>query len=351
MHSPVLINYDPAIELDDEPSDWDDYSTDFYDFDESETKRRKANKADEGVEGTFRKPNQRKMKSIGKPPDRSLGDPISSDEDVIQFPRPTVVWKRRSCSPKLPVLEPGQEEKVSILKDWRDRFKLPPSHREAQTPRHQRAVAVVIQQTPAHDHVANMGHTRTSISASTRKRLHEGALPSDSESSDPADRFATKPLDHRFKRTKRENSRPVEAPPEPILANAITSTTSKRKRQPNDANDDLFPPRKMRARRGTHDPPRADKPGVEEGNHDDGDGNSAPLERIANSTTGLNGSWHPNTMTARHTGKRKQPATQDRSAAKHDPKGMKSKPPGTEHEKENSRPKAASVGRRSTRGK
>ncbi|KAI4172486.1 MAG: hypothetical protein LQ343_003576 [Gyalolechia ehrenbergii] len=353
MHSPVLINYDPAIEINDEWSDWDDYSTDFYDSDEPRKKRRKVNKASLGEEGTLRKP-KRGIESIGNLPDLSLGDPYSSDEDVKLHVRPTVIWKRRDYSPKLPILQHGQGQKVSILKDWPVRFKLPSPSRETAAPRtpgHQRAVAVVIQQTPAPNDVGNVHDASSSISASTQKHPQGVALPSDSNSSDPVSKFAEKPMDHRFKRTKREDSRSLLPPPEPVLANGSASAKRKRKRFANDDDDDLSVPRKMRFPRGSHDPPEADKPGLDEANADIGDGIPASPGAVASPTTGRNGSLDQHATTARHRRKRKQPPAEDDPACKPDPKKLKSKPPEKQSAKENSRPKAAPVERRRTRRK
>ncbi|KAL8940376.1 MAG: hypothetical protein Q9216_002847 [Gyalolechia sp. 2 TL-2023] len=340
IHSPVLINDDLALENNNDWSDWNDYSTDFYDSDEPERKRRRVNKANKGEEATHRKPKRRKEESIGNLPDLSLGDPYSSDGDIQLHSRPTVVWKSGVVPPKSPVLQHGQAEKVSILKDWRDRFKLPPPSKDtrgAQTSGHQRAIAVVIQQTPAPSNGDKDNGVNPVISASTRRHLQKVALPSDPDSTDSVEKLGEKPMDRRFKRNSREHSRSVELPPEPALANGVTPAKPKRKRRLDDEDKEADSPRKTRARRQSHDPVEADMRRPDEANNRDGNGIPASAGTVTGSMTG-------------RTRKRKQSPADDEDLASHpDPKRAKLKPPEKEVAKSRSRPQATPVSRRSTR--
>ncbi|KAL8733249.1 MAG: hypothetical protein Q9166_002266 [cf. Caloplaca sp. 2 TL-2023] len=152
MQSPVLINYDPTLDIEGDWEDWDDWSGvdgDFFDFEEPKRKRRKLDDTGNREDLSSIKHQKRELPSMKDLPELSLGEPMSSDEDKsLQHPS-IVKWKVRGNSPKLPILEPGQEEKVCILKDWKERFKPPPSKHEDGTSRlnhaTQRAVAVVIE--------------------------------------------------------------------------------------------------------------------------------------------------------------------------------------------------------------
>ncbi|KAL8671892.1 MAG: hypothetical protein Q9168_003629 [Polycauliona sp. 1 TL-2023] len=152
MQSPVLINYDPTLDLDGDADDWDDWSSvegDFFDQETPKKKRRKlhhpANQKDASSVGS----TQPKAASIEGLPGLSLGTPAyPSGDDSIRH-RSVVMWKVKHNTPRLPILEPGRQEKVSILKDWKERFKPPPPKDEKTKsgPNNgtQRAIAVVIE--------------------------------------------------------------------------------------------------------------------------------------------------------------------------------------------------------------
>ncbi|KAL8676520.1 MAG: hypothetical protein Q9186_006970 [Xanthomendoza sp. 1 TL-2023] len=144
MPSPVLINYDPTFDVDDGWTDWEEYSDaaadDIYD---KETPKRKRRKLDDGMSRAAA------SKSMGGIPVLSLGELVASDGEAFVKARSIVQWKVRVKSPELPVLQVGEEEKVSILKDWKERFKPPPpKHEDSTSPPTngtQRAFAVVIE--------------------------------------------------------------------------------------------------------------------------------------------------------------------------------------------------------------
>lgn len=152
MQSPVLINYDPTFDLDGEVEDWEDWSDvdgDFFDQETPKKKRRKLHHRIDGNNPTSKRKNRPKAASIEGLPKISLGKSASSSEDETIRDRSIVKWKVRQNSPELPIFEPGKQEKVSILKDWKERFKSPPPKDEKSktSPRNgtQRAVAVVIE--------------------------------------------------------------------------------------------------------------------------------------------------------------------------------------------------------------
>ncbi|KAI4263656.1 MAG: hypothetical protein L6R42_001206, partial [Xanthoria sp. 1 TBL-2021] len=151
MQSPVLINYDPTLDLD-RGEDWEDWSGldgDFFDQETPKKKRRKLHRLIDGKNSSSKRKSRPKAASIEGLPEITLGESASSSEDKTVRDRSIVKWKVRQNSPKLPIFEPGKQEKVSILKDWKERFEPPPPKDEKSktSPRNgtQRAVAVVIE--------------------------------------------------------------------------------------------------------------------------------------------------------------------------------------------------------------
>ncbi|KAL8811054.1 MAG: hypothetical protein Q9223_007615 [Gallowayella weberi] len=153
MPSPVLINYDPTLGVDDGWTDWDVYSDsaadDIYDDEMPNRKRRKLDNTRTTPDTESGKRREAASNSVRGIPVLSLGDQTASDGQGLVKTRSIVQWKVRGKSPTLPVLQVGQEEKVSILKDWKERFKLPPSKPEDSkrlpTNGTQRAFAVIIE--------------------------------------------------------------------------------------------------------------------------------------------------------------------------------------------------------------
>lgn len=155
MHSPVLVNYDPAFETASLASDWEYHSDDFWDHDTPPKKRQRKVKSLEGMSdkekvieyGTARK--RRRLQATDNLPSLSLGEPIIA--------APIVIWKAKGGELELdegtaPDHEHG--EKVSLLKDWRQRLKCPPKASDSQFKTmnmhrngNQRATAVLIDST------------------------------------------------------------------------------------------------------------------------------------------------------------------------------------------------------------
>lgn len=239
MHSPVLINYDPAFESDDILTDWDDDSDDYYDFESPNPKRRKVEKA------TSPSRKRRIAKSTKTLPELSLGDPMSSDEETTARARSTVVWKATGDSRTLPVMKDGQEEKVSILKDWKERFKSPPRNSEikpAWVDGGQRAIAVVIEQTSLADRTVTGAGAALPLDSKQKRRhgLRDNPGPDPECKQPPHTDGLTQKKSKRAKPSSLEARGPV--PPTRQVA------STKRKRQ-NDEAEEPAPAKKARAGR------------------------------------------------------------------------------------------------------
>lgn len=174
MHSPVWQDYDPTIETAEVWSDWDYYSDDFYD-EESPRKRSKFSDArnsvdEQGEEGSGLRRKRRKLRSTSNIPELYLGDSLYANSGDHQAVAPIVVWKSRTEPDNVPVVSEGQEEKVALLKDWRERFKIPsqtsPKLSKTQGVARrgsQKAIAVVIEQKASERDTKRRGPTTTHL--------------------------------------------------------------------------------------------------------------------------------------------------------------------------------------------
>ncbi|KAI4109080.1 MAG: hypothetical protein LQ339_001885 [Xanthoria mediterranea] len=224
MQSPVLINYDHTLDLDsgEEWEDWSGLDGDFFDQETPTKQRRKSNHLTNGKQASSTRKTQRKVASIEALPEISLGEPASSDaEDTVRH-RAIVQWKVRKNSPQLPIFQPGQQEKVSILKDWKERFKLPMSKAETRksSPSNgtQRAVAVVIETRKGS--LNPTGSKRRSdlaeqVLKSTATISQRDKAPNTSDSDYPRGASAPKISGHTATR-KRKLGLPTEPAPEPV---------------------------------------------------------------------------------------------------------------------------------------
>lgn len=117
----------PAWELEDPASDWDELSDDYYDDDPTVERRNRAAKAIEASKATSNKDPQASRK-------RKRGDnaqnggaktqPVSSSMTPNPASFQSVVWKRPDHDKNpVEILEPGEGEKVALLKNWREVFK------------------------------------------------------------------------------------------------------------------------------------------------------------------------------------------------------------------------------------
>ncbi len=149
MQSPVWLSYDPSYGTASVPSDWEYYSDDYWDEESTTKGKRKgdvmektAARGDSTGHSAERKRRKLKLTDV---PEMSLGESIVA--------APTVVWKSKNdlLQPfEGPVVSEGQGERISLLKDWRERFKLPSKQKhpvsrpKVQQMDSQKAVAVVV---------------------------------------------------------------------------------------------------------------------------------------------------------------------------------------------------------------
>ena len=176
MHSPVLINYDPAIDFEDGITDWE-YLTDEYYDEEPRRKRRK-------LEGSGAEPTtslgkiKQKAEPLERIPRLSLGKALASDEKNAPSFRPIVKWKTAQASPGVPTVKPEQDEKVSLLRDWRERFK--PSPTQSRDIGNQRGgtqyVSAVVIENAAYNHVGLTDRRKKAISPSNNPDKTNGVI-------------------------------------------------------------------------------------------------------------------------------------------------------------------------------
>ncbi|KAI4116670.1 MAG: hypothetical protein LQ338_007672 [Usnochroma carphineum] len=250
MHSPVLVNYDAALDFDDGWTDWEYYSDDFFDYESPKPKRRKIDNVGNGAKEAPDVKKRRMSTSMSNLPGLSLGEPAFSAEETHPRSLSTVVWKVRGSSPKLPILEDGQEAKVSILKDWRERFKLgsrTPNMKSTSPGGYRRAVAVVIQTKPNNGSADESESTTAANYSSAQKgrRTHPEPRRIDSlldTESNAGNHMIGPPR----KKSKVERSLSPK-PPEPVLANGVHPM--KRKRQ-FDETDEPITTKRTRVLRG-----------------------------------------------------------------------------------------------------
>lgn len=137
MYSPVWQD-NPSYEMAEVWSDWEYYSDDYYDQ-ESPTKGKRlsedSNKA--GLTGGKRKKGSgderiiRKRRKLVKTTGiskLSLGDPIGSDASEGCSPPSVVKWREGFSSPKAHLVIDRETERVALLKDWRERFRVTPEN-------------------------------------------------------------------------------------------------------------------------------------------------------------------------------------------------------------------------------
>ena len=146
MHSPVWIDYDLSLELNDMLDDYELYPSDYFDEDVPKKRRRKPYKEGEDEEDgqkldtSHKRP---KLEPTNTIPALSLGDPVTAV--------PKIVWRSAEHDALArPLVEDGQAEKVSFLKDWRERFKDSGQDSFFQMPRKttKKMLAVVVEQKP-----------------------------------------------------------------------------------------------------------------------------------------------------------------------------------------------------------
>ena len=159
MHSPVWQDYHPSFDTAEIWSDWEYYSDDYYDVDvDTPRRKRKPSNLEVGTTGEIDRESavrrrRRKLRATDEITGMSLGDPLHSDLDDLRTVASVIVWRSKTEADHIPVVSEGQGEKVALLKDWRERFKVPFQPRlNLLQPKgmarrdSQKAVAVVIEQ-------------------------------------------------------------------------------------------------------------------------------------------------------------------------------------------------------------
>lgn len=187
MHSPVILDLDPSFHIADGFSDWEYYTDEYYDQDpkkrgrgDSKHNTSSPNRSTgvkrtldcQGAHGSKRRKRARNTNI----PELSLDNPLN-DESCPSSP--IVIWRTEDAIEKIPLMVDGHGEKVAILKDWRERFKIPlkgvsksssriPRTRQGQGPR-AKAVAAEVQTQPAKRDMVMRG----AGAMKSRKRLLE----------------------------------------------------------------------------------------------------------------------------------------------------------------------------------
>ena len=139
MHSPVLINFDPAFDMAEDYSDWYYYSDDFYDgeglekgpvaFSQSEATHRKTHKRRRETLTSARKKRKTSNEGYGiMPPSRTSPD---SEYSPRGSSAPVVMWRERANLPQTPIVTEEDGKKVALLRDWRERLNWPVERRSA----------------------------------------------------------------------------------------------------------------------------------------------------------------------------------------------------------------------------
>ncbi|KAL8895624.1 MAG: hypothetical protein Q9192_003528 [Flavoplaca navasiana] len=341
MQSPVFVNQDLVSDVNDDWVDWEDWSEvddEFYDQAIPNKKWRKLRHPDDRKVASPTTSKYPKAASIKGLPQLSLDKPasVSSDEAKSSRNRSIVIWKVRQKSPELPLLEHGEQEKVSILKDWKKRFNLPPAREEEgnATSRNgaQRAVAVVIE-------------TRNSSSAPASSNqqpdLNDQALKS------------TTTLSHRNKTSKLSGNGKLKGPCPP-KPNGVT-VSRKRKLPPSPETKSEPVPKRQSIRQSDAVGQRKviTQAGQQRRAHEVGD-DQEPQDKKAktkrsddNATKDDVRPKHTDDALRKAKDIRSKPS--DNAAAKKE--NIKSKPSGNAATKENVQPKASTIERRSTRRK
>jgi len=124
MHSPVWVSFDPDFETASYGSDWEYYSDEFFDEEglgsgEKMKVEGDDSKAEAQPQDSKMRKKRRKLNTTENIPELSLNE--------LARKRPTVIWtprNQRLQSPELPLMKEGQAEKVALLKDWREKFKI-----------------------------------------------------------------------------------------------------------------------------------------------------------------------------------------------------------------------------------
>lgn len=212
MQSPA---YDPAQEYEEAYTDWEGYYSDEYydcipisksksrtqlsatgaDSNEKPVSRVGLKRKFAGQPTTLKKRKRRKLESTEHIPELSLGESWDSDGDPSGPCSPTsvVIWKTEETSTPLkwPIVGDMDGEKVALLKDWRERFKIAPrpdvkdlsniaEEKEVEKTKKSKASAARVLQTADNTKAENGGRSlkRQASSAKEDDEPRKRALPS-----------------------------------------------------------------------------------------------------------------------------------------------------------------------------
>ncbi|MCJ1383604.1 hypothetical protein MMC17_006718 [Xylographa soralifera] len=135
MPSPVWLDYDSDKEVGETFTDLEYYSDDYYDHPPEATSRERVDeekavlnpgKKRKGSSQPHEKAKRRCVGHTGAIPELSLGEPLNSSLTGTSSSSNVVRWLTNStfAAHPLPLLADDEGEKVALLKDWRDRFKI-----------------------------------------------------------------------------------------------------------------------------------------------------------------------------------------------------------------------------------
>lgn len=356
MPSPVLVNYDPTLDVDGGWTDWEDFSDAATDiFFDNETPKRKRRKLDTICKGTDAASGKRRevgSKSKEGIPVLSLDETASSEENRPVKGRSIVQWKATGNSPKLPVLKPGQVEKVSILKDWKERFKPPlPKYEDSKSTTAsgtQQTFAVVIENGGRFAAARRDSKIYEDVdefpSQSTTTLAHRGGASKLSRINGSNSRNSTSTLKRKYSSSPDPVSEPTTIPTTTRQSSrrnhSVSTSASQTKRKATEASKQPEPQGKEIKAKSNIQPHHAAK----RRKFDAPEQQHEPMSGKSESTT------RKENIRPKQTGKRKLVDSPEQP--KPEPKRSKAKTAdAAATKKENIRPKATAVGKRSMRRK
>ena len=138
MHSPVWHDNHPSYEMAEVWSDWEFYSDDYYDqesltkgkllSEDSDKAGHSGGKRRRGLRDERKIRKRRKLVKTTGISKLSLSYPIGSDASEGCSPTSVVKWREGSFSPNVHLVGDHETERVALLKDWRERFRVIPEN-------------------------------------------------------------------------------------------------------------------------------------------------------------------------------------------------------------------------------
>lgn len=134
MHSPVLRDSDPSDDLAEYWSDWEYYSDDYYDELPARNKQdmasiggesRQTGEKRRSIANNGGRRKRRRKDSARDLRGMSFSDRAESGDRGARSITPIVVWRSKDDAKTESITHPGNGERVSLLKDWREMFGVP----------------------------------------------------------------------------------------------------------------------------------------------------------------------------------------------------------------------------------